>query len=157
MFRLSKLTDYATVVMTHLARSPEGVFSAQELARGTGLGLPTTAKLLKKMASAGLVDSYRGTQGGYRLARGPAQISVFDVIAAMEGPVAMTECSLHKGLCAQEPVCSVRGNWRRINQAVVAALKEVNLLDMTQPLAVATLSLHGERGVHSVTMYTKET
>ena len=157
MFRLSKLTDYATVVMTHLARSPGEVLNAQALACSTGVGLPTTRKLLKKMARAGLVDSYRGTTGGYRLARGPAQISVFDVIAAMEGPVAMTECSLHAGLCAQEPVCSVRGNWRRINQAVVAALKEVNLLDMTQPLAVTTLSLSGGRGVHHLTMQTKET
>jgi len=141
MFRVSKLTDYATVVMSHMARSPEAVLSAQDLARHTGVELPTTRKVLKHMAGAGLVDSYRGAHGGYRLARAPVQISVFEVIAAMEGPVAMTECGLDEGLCAQEPVCSVRGNWQKINRAVVSALKEVNLLDMTQPLAVATLNL----------------
>ncbi len=157
MFRVSKLTDYATVLMTHLARSPETVLSAQELAKSTSLELPTTRKVLKRMAGAGLVESYRGTRGGYRLARAPAQISVFQVIAAMEGPVAMTECGLDEGLCPQEPVCSVRGNWQMINRAVVAALKEVNLLDMTQPLAVTTLSFSGERRVHSVTGQTKET
>ena len=94
MFRVSKLTDYATVVMTALARSPATVLSAQEVAQRTGVELPTTRKVLKRMAGAGLVDSWRGAQGGYRLARRPAQISVFEVIAAMEGPVAMTQYSM---------------------------------------------------------------
>lgn len=147
MFRVSKLTDYATVVMTCLARAPDAVLSAQEVARRTGVELPTTSKVLKNMARAALVDSYRGAQGGYRLARRPRDISVFEVIAAMEGPVAMTECSLDEGLCAQEPVCSVRSNWRRINRAVVAALKEVNLLDMTQPLAVTTINVPESGGL----------
>jgi len=154
VLRVSKLTDYATVVMTHLARSPGTVLSAHELARSTSLELPTTRKVLKQMAGAGLVDSYRGTRGGYRLARGPAQISVFEVIAAMEGPVAMTECGLDEGLCAQEPVCSVRGNWQKINRAVVAALKEVNLLDMTRPLTVTTLNLPA-RGMTSMNVGTR--
>ena len=154
MFRVSKLTDYATVVMTDLARSPETVLNAQELARRTGVELPTTRKVLKRMAGAGLVDSYRGARGGYRLARAPERISVFEIIAAMEGPVAMTECGLDEGLCAQEAVCSVRGNWQKINRAVVTALKEVNLLDMTQPLAATTLNLPAQ-GLTPVGVETK--
>ena len=132
MLRISKLTDYATVVMTCLAQAPETVHSAQELAERAHLELPTASKLLKTLAHAGLVESFRGVRGGYRVARAPREISVADVVAAMEGPFGMTECSAHAGACGHEPHCSVRGNWRRISDAIESALRGVTLADMLE-------------------------
>lgn len=134
MLRLSKLTDYATVVMTRLAQAPEELHSAQAMADRTLVEVPTVSKVLKQLARAGLVVSQRGAQGGYRLARPAREITVAEIIAAMEGPLGMTECSIHEGLCSQEPVCSVRRNWRKISRAIVAALDEVTLADMAEPL-----------------------
>lgn len=134
MLRLSKLTDYATVVMTRLAQAPDDLHSAQALADRTLVEVPTVSKVLKQLGRAGLVVSQRGAQGGYRLARPAREITVAEIIAAMEGPLGMTECSVHKGLCSQESVCSVRRNWRKISRAIVAALDEVSLADMAEPL-----------------------
>ena len=132
MLRVSKLTDYATVVMTCLAAG-EGVMSAQALAERARLELPTVSKLLKQLAQAGLVASTRGINGGYRLARAAERISIADIVTAMEGPIGMTECSAHAGLCGHEPHCGVRVNWQRINQAIAGALAKVTLADMQHP------------------------
>ena len=138
MLRVSKLTDYATVVMTVLAgvaaaRGAEAVISAQELAERAHLELPTVSKLLKQLAHAGLVASLRGVNGGYRLARTPERITIADVVTAMEGPIGMTECSAQAGLCGHEPHCGVRVNWQRINQAIAQALASVSVADMVKP------------------------
>lgn len=135
MLRISKLTDYATALMTLLADAPERVYSAQEMAERAHLELPTVSKLLKQLAHAELVQSFRGVNGGYRLAREPEAISVADIVIAMEGPIGMTECSVHSGLCGHESHCGVRVNWRRINQAIAQALDSVTLADMVRPLA----------------------
>jgi len=133
MLRVSKLTDYATVVMTVLAVAPARVHSAQELADAARLELPTVSKLLKQLAHAGLVDSFRGVNGGYKLARAPERITIAAIVEAMEGPIGMTECSAHSGLCGHEPHCGVRVNWQRINQAIAQALASVSLADMLKP------------------------
>jgi len=133
MLRVSKLTDYATVVMTVLAEAPERVHSAQELAERARLELPTVSKLLKQLAHAELVQSYRGVNGGYKLARAPQAITIAEVVTAMEGPIGMTECGAHSGLCGHEPHCGVRVNWQRINQAIAQALGSVTLADMIKP------------------------
>ena len=130
MLRVSKLTDYATVVMTELAQLDGTVSSAVALAERARLETPTVAKVLKQLAQAGLVSSQRGAAGGYRLARPPAAITVADIVAAIEGPFGMTECSVHAGACGHERHCGVRGNWRRISEAVEAALRAVSLADM---------------------------
>ena len=130
MLRVSKLTDYATAVMTCLASAGDGVTSAQALAERARLELPTVSKLLKQLAQAGLVASTRGINGGYRLARAPKRITIADIVTAMEGPIGMTECSAHAGLCDHEPHCGVRVNWQRINQAIANALANVTLADM---------------------------
>lgn len=135
MLRVTKLTDYATVVLTVLAAEPATVLSAAGLAERAGLEVTTVSKLLKPLAQAGLVESFRGAAGGYRLARGPADINLVEIVEAMEGPLAMTECSVHGGACGIERSCSVRGNWRRINDVVVAALREVTLAQMLAPPA----------------------
>ena len=147
MLRVSKLTDYATVVMTCMVAAGEGVLSAQALAERARLEVPTVSKLLKQLAQANLVASTRGINGGYRLARAPERITIADIVTAMEGPIGMTECGAHAGLCDHEPHCGVRVNWQRINHAIADALASVTLADMikhaprrgaTIPLRVAT-------------------
>ncbi|MEO5559457.1 MAG: SUF system Fe-S cluster assembly regulator [Dokdonella sp.] len=135
MLRVSKLTDYATVVMTCLVAAGDGVLSAQVLAERAHLEVPTVSKLLKQLAQAGLVTSTRGINGGYRLARVPERITIADIVTAMEGPIGMTECSANAGSCDHEPHCGVRLNWQRINQAIAGALQGVTLADMVKPLA----------------------
>jgi FeS assembly SUF system regulator len=133
MLRVSKLTDYATVVMTALAEAPDAVASAQALAERARLEVPTVSKLLKQLAHAGLIESFRGVNGGYRLARSAASISVAEIVIAMEGPIGMTECGAQPGRCDHESHCGVRGNWQRINQAIEQALRGVSLADMARP------------------------
>jgi FeS assembly SUF system regulator len=138
MLRVSKLTDYATVVMTVLAsvaaaRGADAVISAQDLAERAHLELPTVSKLLKQLAHAGLVASFRGVNGGYRLARTAERITIAEVVTAMEGPIGMTECSAQAGLCGHESHCGVRVNWQRINQAIAQALASVSVADMVKP------------------------
>jgi len=133
MLRVSKLTDYATVVMTCLAAAGDGVLSAQVLAERARLEAPTVSKLLKQLAQAGLVISTRGINGGYRLARASEKITIADIVTAMEGPIGMTECSAHAGACGHEPHCGVRVNWQRINHAIADALASVTLADMVKP------------------------
>ena len=133
MLRVTKLTDYATLVLTVLAARPGNVLSAPDLAEHAGLEAPTVAKVLKPLAQAGLVEGFRGANGGYRLARDPAAISLVEIVEAMEGPLGMTECSLHDGQCGIEQSCGVRANWRRINDVVADALRGVSLAEMLQP------------------------
>ena len=133
MLRLSKLTDYGTVAMTHFAREPERLHAAAELAGAMGVAAPTAAKILKMLARADLLVSVRGAKGGYMLARPSAKITIADLIDALEGPIALTECSAVAGLCSVEDSCAVRGNWQRINRVVRDALSQVTLADLAQP------------------------
>jgi FeS assembly SUF system regulator len=133
MLRVTRLTDYATVVLTVLAADAGAVLSAAGLAERAGLEAPTVAKVLKPLAQAGLVQPFRGANGGYRLARPAAEISLVEIVEAMEGPLAMTECSVHDGHCGIAHSCGARANWRRINDVVADALRRVSLADMTRP------------------------
>ncbi len=130
MLRISKLTDYGTVLLAHLAEHGDTVCSAAGVASATGIAPPTVSKLLKSLARAGLVTSTRGANGGYQLARSPGEISAADVIDALEGPVSITECSASDGLCEHEDVCSVGNAWQRINVAIRCALDDVSLNDL---------------------------
>lgn len=130
MLRISKLTDYGTVVLAQLADGQAGVASAAELASTTGIGLATVSKLLKLLAKSGLVVSTRGAQGGYRLARDARAISAADIIDALEGPVSITECSASDSQCDFEAFCCVGTAWQRINVAIRAALDDISLDDL---------------------------
>lgn len=130
MLRISKLADYAILVMVELARDEGRVISAQALAERAHVELPTASKVLKLLAGAGLVTSQRGPAGGYRVVRSPAEITVAEIIAAIEGPIAMTECSVHEGLCSVEANCNARDNWQRISRAVARALSDISLAEM---------------------------
>lgn len=132
MLRMSKLTDYATLILSHLSDADGALHTATDIAARTGLGLPTVSKLLKAMTRANLVTSVRGSQGGYRLARSPEDISAADVIDALEGPVAITACSSTDVGCDLEPVCRVGSAWQRINLAIRVALRDVSLAQLTE-------------------------
>jgi len=133
MLRVSKLTDYATVVLTHIAHDPEGLHTASDITAATHLAQPTVSKLLKQLTKASLLESKRGAHGGYVLSDKPENISVASIISAIEGPIGMTECSVHEGLCEQESSCEIKANWSLINVAVQAALESVSLADLCQP------------------------
>jgi len=141
MLRISKMTDYAIMVMVELHAFRGEVLSAQALAECSGLELPTVSKVLKLLVKAGLVASYRGPSGGYSMEMNAHDISVAEIIAAIEGPIAMTECSVEEGLCAQEALCGLRGNWQRISVAVAKAMEGVSLADMAQPFKPAKAAL----------------
>jgi len=130
MLRISKLTDYGTVVLAELAAAGNTVSSANDVAAATGLAAPTVSKLLKLLSKAGLVVSTRGARGGYRLARQPADISAAEVIDALEGPVSITDCSADDKSCDFESTCNVGGAWQRINIAIRRALDDVSLEDL---------------------------
>lgn len=142
MLRISKMTDYAIMVMVELHACRGQVLSAQALAECSHLELPTVSKVLKLLVKMGLVQSFRGANGGYRLERRAQDISVAEIIAAIEGPIAMTECSVEEGLCAQETMCSLRGNWQRISVAVAKAMEGVSLAEMAQPVKPLAGPLH---------------
>jgi FeS assembly SUF system regulator len=134
MLRISKLTDYAILVMVELNEQHGQVLNAHELASLTHLELPTVSKVLKLLTRAGLVRSFRGMNGGYSLDRKASKVSVAEIIAAIEGPIAMTECSVEEGLCHQEQVCNLRSNWQRISTAVARAMDGVTLAEMSRPI-----------------------
>lgn len=134
MFRIGRLTDYGIVVMAHLAElGGGGSHNARELAAETRLSAPVVSKILKALTRAGLLTSQRGSKGGYSLARSPGEITVVEMITALEGPVGITECTLHPGACAQESSCQVRDPWQRINGAVRTALNRITLADLAKP------------------------
>lgn len=133
MLRPSKLADYATVIMTGLARDPDKLRNAADLAADTHLAVPTVSKVLKRLAREGLLISIRGAHGGYKLSRAPADITMAQIIAALEGPLGLTDCAAHNGRCGIESLCNVRSNWMRINHAVQRALDGVTLAAMAEP------------------------
>jgi FeS assembly SUF system regulator len=130
VLRISRLTDYGTVVLAHLARDDTDLVSAAEVATATGIALPTVSKLLKALAKAEIVSSTRGSHGGYQLARDAQEISATDVIDALEGPVSITECSASDSHCDFEDSCNVGSAWQRINLAIRRTLDEISLADL---------------------------
>ncbi len=136
MLKLSRLTDYAAVVMAWIARHPDKPHPAADLAEAVTLPAPTVRKTLKMLVRAGLLTSVRGAQGGYRLARPASRITAADIIAAIEGPVAMTECSHDEGDCELLDTCGVADNWQRVSLAIRTLLESVTLAHLadTAPL-----------------------
>ena len=135
MLRMTRLTDYGVVLLTHIAREPSrATRNAPELAAAAHLPLPTVSKILKILAREGLLVPHRGAKGGFSLAKPPTEITVADIIGALEGPIALTECSGHVGeRCEIEDLCPVSTPWRRINRAVFDALRGITLAEMASP------------------------
>jgi FeS assembly SUF system regulator len=141
MVRLGKLTDYGLVLMTCIARNHDlPMRTARDLAVESRLPLSTVSKLLKQLLQNGLLTSHRGTKGGYFLAREPQEISVVEIISAIEGPMALTECSTDvTGLCNLEPCCPIKSNQQIINQAVRGVLDKITLSDLIQPMQLTSI------------------
>ena len=137
MLRISKLTDYGTMILACLAARPADRHTAAAVAERTRLGLPTVSKLLKSFHRAGLVTSTRGAHGGYQLARPASGISASSIIDAIEGPVAITECSGNHSACDLETVCSTGTAWQRVNVAIRRSLDQLSLAQLSGQEAVA--------------------
>jgi FeS assembly SUF system regulator len=137
VFRITKLTDYGVRLLAAFAsRPPAEPRNAKEIAAEVGLPLPTVSKILKALSRGGILISHRGARGGYSLSRPPDRVSVAEIIRALEGPFAITECgATAPGSCAQEGLCGVRANWRLINDAVAGALERITLSEMVRPAA----------------------
>ncbi|HEX4618862.1 MAG TPA: SUF system Fe-S cluster assembly regulator [Steroidobacteraceae bacterium] len=130
MLRISRLTDYATVLLAALAGEPARVQTATALAEQTHIAAPTVSKLLKQLQRAGLVTSTRGLHGGYQLSRPAAQISAAAILDALEGPLALTDCAAGHGNCEIEESCRVSRVWQRLNLAMRRALYDVSLAQL---------------------------
>jgi FeS assembly SUF system regulator len=147
MFRLNRLTDYGIVLLAHLARVEAAEHStdvdalgeskcarnARELATEVDLPVPVVSKILKALTRSGILESQRGAKGGYSLARRPEELSVAEMIAALDGPLALTQCSIGPATCEHEGSCSMRSPWQVINQVVDYALAGVSLADLVNP------------------------
>ena len=143
MLRISKMTDYATVLLARLAARPEQQFTAAQLAAQTRLAAPTVSKVLKQLHRCELVLSTRGLHGGYRLARPAAEITAAQILDALEGPMALTECAQQTHQCSIESTCGVGRAWQRVNQAIHRSLQEMTLLELAglggEPVRFAAL------------------
>lgn len=146
MIRLAKLTDYGLVLMTIMARTGRPpMHTARDLAAVSRLPLPTVSKLLKQLLQSGLLVSHRGINGGYRLAKEPTDISVAEIVAAIEGPIALTECTTDvTGLCDLEHSCPAKANQRVISEVVRGALQRVALSDLIRPQLTAIRDVHDQ-------------
>lgn len=148
MLRISKLIDYGTLILTHMAGTPDRVISASELASSLGLGPATVSKVLKSLGQHGLVISTRGAHGGYSLARPAQQINIAQIIDALdEQPFGLTECTSTPGVCSVEADCHIRTNWERINSIVRRTLEDVTVADMISPMADEPVTFHPPRAV----------
>ena len=130
MLRISKLTDYATVILATLAHEPSQLQPAGRLAASTRISSPTVSKVLKQLQRAGLVTSTRGLRGGYRLARPAAAINAAEILEAFDGPLALTDCAVGQGHCVIETSCRVGRTWQRLNLAIRRTLAEVSLAQL---------------------------
>ena len=140
MIRLGKLTDYGLLLMGEIARSPRTEpHTARDLAAKCNLPLPTVSKVLKTLLQSRLLASHRGTRGGYSLVREPRQIAITEIISALEGPLALTECSMTDSVCDLEPSCPMKDNQRIINQVIHGALAKVMLSDLIRPMLVTAV------------------
>lgn len=132
MLRVGKMADYGLVIMNALAKQPTGLVSMEALSQQTHLSMPTVRKIMRLLVNAGLVRSLRGSKGGYQLARLPEFISVIHILAAVEGPVAITECCDEDASCELSGGCDMESHWSSINQLVMHILGNISLADLKQ-------------------------
>jgi FeS assembly SUF system regulator len=147
VLRIGKLTDYSIVLLSSMARDRDDTVNARGLAAATGIGQPTVMKLLKILTAHGLLHSVQGRGGGYRLARRPQQIALTEIIEAVEGPIALTECNLDSGDCGIQRQCNTRPHWMHINHAVRQALNGVTLEQLITTQAPVEVTWTGRGGL----------
>ncbi|MDH3628591.1 MAG: SUF system Fe-S cluster assembly regulator [Acidobacteriota bacterium] len=131
MIRITKESDYAVMVLGHLAGHPPGVvYTAREIASWCGLTVPMVSKILRSLAKEKILTSHRGVSGGYALERSASETSVAEVVRAIEGPISMVQCGAEPGVCDQEARCPTRPNWGRISAEIERALEGVPISEM---------------------------
>jgi len=143
MIRLTKVADYGIVLLSYIAHElPGEKFNARGLAEDTRIPAPMVSKILKGLARNNLLQSHRGVKGGYSLARAAEEITVADVIRALDGPIALTECmTMSDSDCSLDLNCPVKTNWQRINEAVIGSLEEIKISEMCPPSLSEPLSM----------------
>ena len=135
MIKLSNLADYAVVLMSHIALRPEHVHPATEIAGDTGIPAPTVSKILGMLVRADLLASHRGLNGGFSLKGDADDMTIADIIEAVDGPVQLTNClDVEDAGCDYHASCGTRSQWHKINQAVKGALSSVPLSEMVSPI-----------------------
>ncbi len=149
MLRLTKLTDYGILLLTHMASDETRLFASNDLSNATHIPSPTVSKVLQTLLGAGLLESIRGARGGYRLARPASQVSVREIINCFEGHIALTECNLDGSDCEQLPFCATQNNWKKINAAVKDALQNITLKDMAEADFIPVFSLKKVMPIHA--------
>ena len=128
MLRITKITDYGFILLAHMAnQEKDSLHNAKDISASIEIPLPTVSKVLKILTQGDILTSHQGSKGGYSLARAPDQISAAEVIEAIEGPVAITDCSSAEG-CDRD--CQVSPRWQQVNSAVIGALQGLTLADM---------------------------
>jgi len=128
MLRITKITDYGFILLAHMANQDRDLLhNAKDLSAVIGIPLPTVSKVLKILTQGGILQSHQGSKGGYSLSRPASEISAAEIIEAVEGPVAITECSSVEG-CDRN--CAVSNSWQQVNLAVIGALEGLTLSDM---------------------------
>ncbi|MCF6288021.1 MAG: SUF system Fe-S cluster assembly regulator [Proteobacteria bacterium] len=136
MLRISRLTDYATATVLYL-HTVAGMHSTDSIAPAIGVELPTASKVLKLLTKASILTSIRGVNGGYHLTKNIEDLSLFDVITAIEGDTAITECTKTDSLCAQEPDCDTRSGWQQVNDEIKQILIKMTIKRMAELNGVA--------------------
>ena len=147
MIRMTKLTDYGFILLPYMAYvDVAAMYNARDLSAATHLPLPMVSKILKALSKGGILISHRGVKGGYSLARTAERILAVEIISALEGPIAITECigADYDSQCMLERLCPIRVNWQKINRAVRDALGTITLAEMTEPLRQVRVSVPAE-------------
>ena len=141
MIKIGKLADYALLITDYLALSADTLCTTEELSKATHLPVATVRKLLKKLVDARLVKSYRGSNGGYQLSSPAKEISIANVIVAVEGPIAITECAISGGTCGLSNECHLKDNWGILNKFFVDTLTNISIADMSRAISTNTIKL----------------
>jgi len=150
MLKLSKKADYGLIAMRHLAGTPHGeAYSAKDVAESFGIPQELMAKILQRLAKAGLLHSQHGTNGGYTLARDAAGITAYEVIRAIDGPVLITSCVTVRGECGQSDRCNVREPLRRVNDSIEEVLRRITIAEMRDESAGGSPSASHSSGSHA--------
>jgi FeS assembly SUF system regulator len=139
MLRIGKMSDYALLLTNHLVGTTDSLCTTEDIVVACRLPLATVRKLLKKLVDAQIVNSYRGVRGGYRLAREPKDITIAEVIGAIEGPIALTECTQLQNDCSLAADCELRQNWNYLNQMVATLFSNISLAQMAESVPVSGL------------------
>jgi FeS assembly SUF system regulator len=146
MVRISKMTDYAVVLLAQMVRREGLVSTTSLLVEGTGLPHPTASKILKMLVKGGLLTAQRGSTGGYALAKSAREITVADIVTAMDGPISLTDCAEGSShVCQMEGTCPMSSPWNRVNRVIRNALRDVTLYEMAMDMPPQALKANATR------------